>query len=127
MFAASETFAGSGAAHAAGFIATHSISHPPMAHAFRHHRRSNGGIFWPDAGGLFDGPSHDEPIIDATQPKSGDPRYTDTYDIPWDWAHRYPPSVIPSERPYVSSCPAENVTVPGHDGTEQTVTIMRCY
>ena len=29
---------------------------------------------------------------------SRDIRYTTTYDVPWDWAHRYPPNVAPSER-----------------------------
>ena len=72
-------------------------------------------------------PSTGEPIIDATQPPSGDVRYTYTYDVPWDWAHRYPPNVIPSDRPYVSSCPAETVVVPGRGGGEQSVTVMRCY
>jgi hypothetical protein len=53
---------------------------------------------------------------------------TQAYDIPWDWAHRYPPVVAPSRRPYVPSCPTQTVTVPGgHDSTEHTVNITRCY
>jgi len=63
----------------------------------------------------------------VTQPLPGDIRNTNAYDIPWDWAHRYPPAVAPSDRPYVPSCPAETVKVPGHDGNEQTVNITRCY
>ncbi len=104
----------------------HPIFRPSVAHSFRHHRRNNVGTFWPGAGGFFYAPNG-EPITDATQPPSGDIRYTYTYDVPWDWAHRFPPAVIPSDRPYVSSCPAESVTVPGRDGKERTVSIMRCY
>ena len=127
MLAANETFARSGAGPRAGFASTHAMSRPPFAQPFRHHRRNNVGTFWPGTGGFFYNPSTGEPIIDATQPPSGDVRYTYTYDVPWDWAHRYPPNVIPSDRPYVPSCPAETVTVPGHGGQEQTVSIMRCY
>jgi hypothetical protein len=102
------------------------ISHPPMA-SVRHHRRNGVGPFLPAVGGFFYDPSNGQPLVDVGQPPSGDVRYTYTYDVPWDWAHRYPPAVIPSERPYVPSCPAEIVTVPGRDGTEQTVSVMRCY
>jgi hypothetical protein len=54
-------------------------------------------------------------------------RYTYTYDVPWDWAHRYPPAVLPSERAYVPECPQQTVTVLGKGGREQTVNIIRCY
>jgi hypothetical protein len=121
MLAANETFARSGAAVRGGSISTHSISRPSIAHSLRHHRRNNVGFFWP--GDSF----YDEPMADVTQPGSGDIHYTTTEDVPWDWAHRYPPAVAPSDRPYVPSCPAENVTVPGRYGQEQTVSIMRCY
>src|ERR1700694_1647444 len=126
MLAANETFARSGAAPRGGVTSTHSISRPSVAHSLRHHRRNNAGTFWP-GGFFYDGPSNGEPLADFTQPPSGDIHHTYTYDVPWDWAHRYPPAVIPSDRPYVSSCPAETVTVPGHDGKERTVSIMRCY
>ena len=59
-------------------------------------------------------------------PASNDVRYPYTQDVPWDWAHRYPPAVVPSDRPYVSSCPTESVTVPGRDG-DRTINIIRCY
>jgi hypothetical protein len=127
MLAANETFARSGAAHGGGFTSTHSISHPPVAQSLRHHRRNNAGTLWPAEGGFFYGPSNGEPMVDVAQPTSGDTHSTYTYDVPWDWVHRYPPAVTPSERPYVPSCPAETVTVPGHDGKEQTVRVMRCY
>jgi hypothetical protein len=82
-------------------------------------------VFWP--GGDYYGPSEGEPPADVTQPNTGDAHYTYTYDVPWDWAHRYPPAVAPSDRPYVSSCPTETVKVRGHSGEEQTVNVMRCY
>jgi hypothetical protein len=126
LLAANQTFAGSGAARG-GFTSTHSISRPPGIHAFRHRRRNNVGTFWPAGGGSLYGPSTDEPMVDATQPTSGDIHYTYTYDVPWDWAHRYPPAVTPSERPYVPSCPTETARFPGRDGKEQIVSIMRCY
>jgi hypothetical protein len=122
-----ETFAQSGAAARGGLGSTRSISHPPLTPSHRHHRRNNAGTFWPAAGDLSYGQANDEPMVDVTQPASGDIHYTHTNDVPWDWAHRYPPAVIPSERPYVPSCPAETVTVTGRDGQEQTVRIVRCY
>ena len=125
MLAANETFARSGGAPRGAVASTHPIFRPSVAQSLRHHRRNNVGNFWP--GGFFYGPSNGEPLVDVTPPASNDVRYTYTYDVPWDWAHRYPPAVIPSDRPYVPSCPAENVTVPGRDGKERTVSIMRCY
>jgi len=125
MLAANETFARSGAAVRGGAASTHSISRPSIAHSLRHHRRNNAAIFWPAVGDYY-GSSYGEPMVDIPQPGSGDIQYTST-DVPWDWAHRYPPAVAPSDRPYVPSCPAETVTVPGHGGQEQTVSIMRCY
>jgi hypothetical protein len=124
MFAASETFARSGGVvHGAGIAAARAIAHPVGVRAFRHHRRN---FIGPAVGGLFYGPDG-APLVDATPPPSNDVSYTDTYGVPWDWAHRFPPNVAPSDRPYVSSCAAETVTVPGRNGTEQTVNITRCY
>jgi hypothetical protein len=60
-------------------------------------------------------------------PPSGDVQYTYKYDVPWDWAHRFPPNVTPSNRPYVPSCTDESVTVPGRDGTDHSINITRCY
>ena len=82
--------------------------------------------FWP-GDGFFNEPSNGEPIAGAAPPISGDTHYTYTYDVPWDWAHRYPPAVTTSDRPYVPSCGAETVTVPGRDGGERTVNVVRCY
>jgi hypothetical protein len=125
MLAANETFAGTAAVSHGGVTATHSFSHPSVAQSFRHHRRNNLGTFWP--GGDFSYGPNGEPVGDVGQPASGDVHYTYTYDVPWDWAHRYPPNVVPSDRPYVPGCGAETVTVPGRGGREQTVNITRCY
>lgn len=103
------------------------MSHSPHTRSHRHHRRDDIGTFFPAVDGFYYEPSG-APLGDFAQPIQGDIRNTQAYDIPWDWAHRYPPIVTPSDRPYVPSCPTQNVTVPGgHDGTEQTVSITRCY
>ena len=126
MLSANEAFARTGATQRGGFSSKHSISNP-LAQFHRHHRRRNeAGILFPGEE-FFSGPSFGESTVDAAQARSGDIHYTHTYDVPWDWAHRYPPAVTPSERPYVPGCHAQTVTVPGHDGGEQTVNITRCY
>ena len=104
------------------------VVHPPIAPGARFHRRNNPWVYWPGGGGFFyDGAMNSQPFVDAGQPLSNDVRYTYTYDVPWDWTHRFPPNVVPSDRPYVPSCPTESVTVPGRGGGEHTVNIMRCY
>ena len=129
MLGASEASARSGGAARGGIASTHSISRPSIGHSFRHHRRNDFGIFWPGDEGFYGsyGPTDGAPLVDATPPGSGNIHTTYTYDVPWDWAHRYPPAVNLSDRPYVSSCPTETVTVRGHGGGEQAVNIMRCY
>lgn len=125
MLAANAVLAASGGAPHGAFTAAHAIPHPRTVPSFRHHRRFEGGIYWP---GDFDyGPSYSEPLAEVPPPASNDFHYTYTYDVPWDWAHRFPPMVAPSDRPYVPSCPAEHVTVPGRNGEEQTVNVIRCY
>jgi hypothetical protein len=132
VFAASGAFARSGAAPNAVVAAKHSLArHHVLLH--RHFRRNNNnnlnnnGFFaaWPDD--YPNGPTPGAPPVDLTQPLPSDIRNSQAYDIPWDWAHRYPPIVTPGEKPYVPSCPSETVNVPGHNGNEQTVNIMRCY
>jgi hypothetical protein len=125
MFAASEASARSGASHNGGFRSAHSVSRSTLARSLRHQRRNNAQAFWPAVADPFYGPSSGEPMVDVTQPASGD--IHSAYDVPWDWAHRYPPAVMPSDRPYVPSCPSETVTVPGRNGEPQTVSVMRCY
>jgi hypothetical protein len=125
LLGAGETFARTGAAAHGAFHAAHSISHRSLARqSLRRHHGSDGGIFWPGDGFYDDGSSNGEPLADGSQPApSGDVHYTYKYDVPWDWAHRYPPA----EHPYVPNCPAEDVTVPGHGGAQQTVHVTRCY
>jgi hypothetical protein len=125
MLPANEAFARSGTTARSAFASTHQVSRPLLAHSLRQHRRHN--AFWPVVADSFYGPSGGEPMTDVAPPASGDVHYTYTHDVPWDWAHRYPPAVAPSDRPYVSSCPAETVTVPGRGGQEQTVNVIRCY
>src|SRR5260221_14259463 len=92
MFAANETFARSGGARGAGVAAARAIAHPISAHAFRQHRRNFvgpgvvGGYYGPDG---YSG-TDSAPLVDTPQPASNDARYTYTYDVPWDWAHRLP-------------------------------------
>jgi len=118
VLATSEAFAASRSAR--GSFAS---AHRPGTHFFRHDRRPRAAIVWPGDDGVNYGPNGEE----LTPPTFGGARYGDTNDIPWDWAHRYPPAVVPSGRPYVSSCGAETVTVPdGRGGTGQ-VNIVRCY
>jgi hypothetical protein len=122
-FAASETFAASrGASHGAAHLTSHRIA----GHFRHHHHRGLDGVFvWPGDGPFY-GPAG-EAILDGTQPLPGDIRSSNASDIPWDWAHRYPPIITPSGRPYVSSCGAETVTVPGQHGGTGQVNIVRCY
>jgi hypothetical protein len=125
--AAEESFARSGAGPAvAGAAVARPIAPAPTARPFRHHHGRTGfGGFWPTAGGYYDGASYGgAPAIDVTQPSNV--HYTYTYDVPWDWVHRFPPAVVPSERPYAPSCTTEVVIVPGRGG-EQTVNVTRCY
>src|SRR5271166_3709416 len=110
MLAANETFARPGSASHGGFRSAHAASHRAIARSFRHHRRDDGGAYWSGDGGFY-GQANGEPIGGATPGASGDIHYTYTRDVPWDWAHRYPPDVAPSERPYVPSCPTETATV----------------
>ncbi|MDE2376893.1 hypothetical protein [Bradyrhizobium sp.] len=120
-FAVDDTFARSGGAPVAG------MAHPHIAPGFGHHHGRGAWNLWPGGGAFFYGPNASEPLAEYVQPLPSDVRYTYTYDVPWDWVHRYPPNVVPSDRPYVPSCPSETVTVPGRGGGEHTVNIMRCY
>ena len=125
VLAPNPAFAGSATPHGGSFASTHAASHLPAIRSFRHHRR--GGIFFPGVDAFDYGTPSGEPLVGATQPPSGDVHYTYTQDVPWDWAHRYPPAVEPSNRPYVSSCPEETTTFPGRDGKDRTVNVIRCY
>lgn len=129
LLAANDSFARPGGAAPHGVTAAPSATaHPPIAPGARFRGRNNPFVYWPGGGGFFyDDATYSQPFVDAGQPLSNDVRYTNIYDVPWDWAHRFPPNVVPSDRPYVPSCPTESVTVPGRGGAEHTVNIMRCY
>jgi hypothetical protein len=124
MFATSDTLARSGATvrGAVGAVRT------PHAFIGHHHNRNAGGAYWPGVGdyGSY-GPTDGGPYAAVTQPVDAGPRYTCSYDMPWDWAHRCPPAVAPSDKAYAPSCPTEVMKFPGRDGTEQTVNVTRCY
>ncbi|WP_441236768.1 hypothetical protein [Bradyrhizobium sp. 930_D9_N1_4] len=133
LLASSDSFArpGGAAPHGVATAATAPsgpVARPSMAPGARFHGRSRPWVYWPGGGGFFyDNAGYNQPFAESAQPVSTDIRYTYTYDVPWDWAHRFPPNVVPSDRPYVPSCPTEQVTVPGRGGGEHTVNIMRCY
>jgi hypothetical protein len=95
-----------------------------------------GDFFW---GGPFD----DQFNGDVAPPISGaipgqipnELNYTYKQDIPWDWAHRFPPGYFGSPAQpsspdpavaYVPGCARQTVTVPGADGKDQTVNVVRC-
>ena len=126
MLATNETVARPGgvtvaAAPRAGIAAMRPTPHG--LHGFRHHGRFfNGGLFWPAYGDAYGFAPAAEPV---TAPLAGpnEVHYTYTYDVPWDWAHRFPPNVTPSDRPYVPGCGAETVDV----GGGKTVNVFRCY
>jgi hypothetical protein len=124
MIAGSEASARGGGGGRGGMIAPHAIGHRPFAHNFRH-RGQFGPVVWPgDAG--YD--SYGQAPADVVAPSgSNDVHYTYTYDVPWDWAHRLPPKVAPSDRAYVPSCTVEGVTVPGSDGAAHTVNVTSCH
>ena len=123
----SESMARSGAGPH-GWFGARPFSHGFAARSIFHHGRGNFGDVWP-AGGFFDGPTDQGVVpVPAAPPVQGNMQVTTINDVPWDWVHRYPPLVAPSDRPYVPSCTAETKTFPGHDGgEEQTISITRCY
>ncbi|HVX75466.1 MAG TPA: hypothetical protein VHB49_05020 [Bradyrhizobium sp.] len=132
LLVANAAFARSGATAHATFAPIHSqpmhphSTRPPVAHAPRHHRGNGIDGFWPGWGDYSYGPVG-EPEPDLSAPGSTEIRTTCTLDIPWDWVHRCPPAVAPSDRAYAPSCSSEAVTVPGRDGKESTINVTRCY
>lgn len=118
---------GGAAPHGLSAAPSGAIARPPIAPGARFHRRNNPFVYWPGGGFFRDSAGYSQPFVDAAQSLSADVRYTYTYDVPWDWTHRFPPNVVPSDRPYVPSCPTEQVRVPGRGGSEHTVNITRCY
>ena len=77
-------------------------------------------------GGLYyGGAPYGEAPVNVGQPIPDKYHYTYSYDVPWDWTHRYP-LTLPSDRPYVPSCNTEVVTVPGRGG-DRSINVTRCY
>jgi hypothetical protein len=125
MLAMSEAAARPSSPRIGELSAPRSMGHRPFVHSFRNHRGAFGATYWP--GDYGDGSTYGQTPANVVPPASGDVHYTYTYDVPWDWAHRLPPQVAPSDRPYVPSCSVEGVTVPGSGGEAHTVNVTRCY
>jgi hypothetical protein len=118
ILAANESFAASGT-HGGASV------HRSIGPARHHHRGNQTGAYWPGIGDSYYDPSYGEPAVDFTQPT---PRNSYASDIPWDWAHRYPPVVTdPGFRPYVPDCHEQTVKVPGNGDEQHAVNILRCY
>src|ERR1700749_1920947 len=82
---------------------------PHGLHGLRHRGRDNGGVFWPGYGDAYGAYAPAGEPITAPLGGSNEVHYTYTYDVPWDWAHRFPPNVTPSDGPYVPGCGAQGV------------------
>jgi hypothetical protein len=108
-----------------GMTAPHAIGHRPFVHTFRHRGGQFGPVVWPGDAGTD--AAYGQAPADVTPPGSNDVHYTYTYDVPWDWAHRLPPQVAPSDRAYVPSCSVEGVTVPDSNGATHTVNVTSCH
>ncbi len=136
--ASSEASGRSGGGHGGASASMHSTTFHRSFARSHHHGRRNRGAFFP--GDFFSGPD-DQPNGDFAPPISGpisgptskDINYPYKMDIPWDWAHRFPPvffgSASASSPPpvaYVPGCNKQTVTVPGADGKDQTVNVVRC-
>lgn len=136
IVAANDTFGASVEAHSGRSALTHSTFHHSnnraRMHYRRDHRRHAVQTISLGAGGYFYGSANGEPEVTVTEPTSGYVNYTCTLDIPWDYVHRCPSPPDPPPTPYFSApdvpgCPTQRVTVLAADGTENTVSIVRCY
>jgi hypothetical protein len=132
--ASSQALGAPPAASGGGAASAHSGGRPSIA---PHHNGRNARGLFPSTGGWYwwpSGPSNSQPNVDVRQIITGGPSYTCTLDIPGDWAHRCPPSLFasppepppPPPVPYELGCPAQTMTVPGADGKDQTINIVRC-
>jgi len=119
----------------------HSSFHRSFAR-FHHLGRRRGDFFPGDF--FWGGPFDDQfnglngevaPPIAGPIPAPTSNEYIYKQDIPWDWAHRFPPGYFGSPAQpsssapamaYVPGCARQTVTVPGADGKDQTVNVVRC-
>lgn len=131
MLSAGDSFARPGGATPAAapapgaFVKPPPMFRPPGAHAFRNHNRGGLGFFPGVGGTYYGGAPYGEAPVAVGQPIPDKYHYTYSYDVPWDWTHRYP-LTLPSDRPYVPGCNTEVVTVPGRGG-DRSVNVTRCY
>ena len=143
--ASGQAFGGPRAGHSGVSASTHSTAfHRSFARSHRFGRNFGrhrgdffpGDFFW---GGPFDDQFNGDvapPISGAIPgPTPNELNYTYKQDIPWDWAHRFPPGYFGSPAQpsspapamaYVPGCARQTVTVPGADGKDQTVNVVRC-
>ena len=137
VVSSNETFAGSGTAPGPAAASMHTPFIRPLTRAHDHHNVRHIGRFRPLVGSPFWGPWNGQRDLELAPVVSGDRNYNFTYklDVPWDWVHRYPPSffespAIPPPPPapviYNPGCPAQTVTVPSANGSQQTVSVVRC-
>jgi len=103
------------------------VARPIAARPFRQHPRNNIRGFWPAFGETVYNAPNGQTVLAYPSQTSADVHYTYTQDVPWDWAHRYPPNVAPSDRAYVPSCSVQPVIVPGRGGQGHAVNVTRCY
>ena len=133
--ASNETFGGSAVVR--GGAATHPNFRPLAVRSLNHRNGRNVGNVFPGTGGYYWDPSTSEPSAEIPQAAPGhtssDINYTYKPDMPWDWAHRFPPGYFTNAAApaapsvaYVPGCTTQTVTVPGADGKDQTVTMVRC-
>ena len=132
--ASNQTFGQSVVGHVGTSASPHSTFHPLVARSLRHLNRSNIRSFFPVDGAFCCGLRNGLPADDIAPSMTGDFHYTFKNDVPWDWAHRLPPDFfggVPagSSAPEVSygpGCDTQTVTVPGGDGKDKTINMLRC-
>ena len=105
--ATSHAFGGPRAAHGVVSPSMHSTLRSSVARLPNRLHRRNEGNFFPATGGFFWDSEPGEGVTPPVSgPVSGDINYTYKYDVPWDWAHRYPPGFFGSPpAPLSPRCP----------------------
>ena|SRR5579871_3286649 len=109
-----------------------SVSHAGAAPAhsapfFHHHHRPQGAVAWP-GDDSFDALPYPETLTGGVPPGPDDGTVgARREEIPWDWVHRYPPSVAQSDRSHAPGCRTEAVSVPDGRGGKGEVNVTQCY